>query len=415
MSKLRKGYALITTLFLICFIAMISLSINVHRLNLTSGLKTTGMQDSVNYSINKMCTEVEDKLDISFKNMTYAKKYETHFIDATVTAVDNETATPNGIQYALRKENIKLNIVKDSSDNVTSLELQYPVINDNFVASAVFTEDALSQYHIDNSDISYSLINKSFDSGITGTNPRIYTSNILEDSNSYKVSSEFLSNALFLDLVMENQKYKINYPIVDKPVEEYTGGLKTRITKIPIPKVYKDIFIVFCNRDTGIPTGYMSSNYKGGLNPTTGDVRDSIRKDYSYIRIHKDTFEDVVDYILDYNLPTFERNLPASSKFESGVPYTVTNIMGNVEQEHFKSSSTDTFPLLPLTRVSGTPTLTSEYRSRQYYTADTLPKSFEYSFWKPNTRDYVLKFNVHDNRNNLVKTQTVTRRLNRGD
>lgn len=413
--KKKKGSAIIITLITTLVIGMIVTTLRSARLNLSASIESTEVNQDADVAIRLLMDDVEKNMKKDFTARNFDHKGEFTYIQAETVPVTLSNANSFNTNYRIEGVDTSIEFIKDSYGELSGIELENPVYGTDYINYfAVDTNNNLIYSRVNSSYLSKAQAVKTYNPNYvpSTSKPRVYQNGLLNTQYSYDVATGNLKRALYVDIAENADIYNIKYPLQEKSITKKDDNKTVSKTLIKIPDNFKELYIVFCNEDKALPTGLFSNDYVNSLDITTDDIRDTIRKEYSFIRVYSNRGNIVVESAL----PIFESTMQNSTMIQTNEEYTVTNLKVQdkkndiiIAKDNILNSSTsskiESFLSANVKDVTGEITMTSDNRVRQYYTSTKYPEKITYTIKIPSKRSYKLEYRIFNKNNILVKKQ----------
>lgn len=412
----KKGNLIIVTLITLSIIGVVTMSLRSSRLNLLANLQSNDVLGDSNIATRLLIDDANRILKKDFSPRTLDTSTEYTYTQAEVTPILKETATLLNKSYQLEDQQVTMEFVSTMDNLLETVQIEYPKLGTDYINYFTVDENNnLINNRVNSNYLSKAQVFKTYNQNFNPSNstPRIYKGNILSSQYSYDVSTGNLKKALYVDIKENNELYNIKYPILEQPTIKVSSNMEYAKTIINIPRNFKELYIVFCNEDLPIPTGSFSNDYTQTTDILTDDIRDQIRKKYSYIRIAQKDSEVVVEAVL----PIFEKTVENSISVESSKDYSLANLntqkLRELSQitEHEStinsttSNKTETFQTSLATSLSGDISFTNQGKTKQIYKAKTFPEKIISTIRIPVKREYKLSYRIFNKKNILVTKQ----------
>lgn len=410
--KKRKGNILIYTLLILVLLSIIVMELRVARLNLTENIMSSKTMHNADVATQVMIDDANRSMNDEFYAKTFDYKVDDVYLQAEYTPISLKEADNMNRPYSLDSNDIQLKF-SQIDNNLSNITISYPNFGTDYL-NYFIVDDTNNLYsnRINSTYLSKAQVLKKYTPTLSGSSkPLIYKNDILNRQYSYDINGSNLKKALYVDMIENSDIYNIKYPLYEKGINKTIDNTKYTVSDIAVPTNFKEMYIVFCNEDKALPTGLFASNYGYSTDIITNDVRDSIRLNYSYIRI----FKDLNNFYIENSLPVYEEGFQYSTTVNSDSNIRITNMKANLDKsinsiqvsQYSLDTITGSSSLSDLSdtvnTVMGTISLALGNRARQLIATDKLPNDITYTLKTPATRQYKLSYRIFNSKNILIK------------
>lgn len=395
---------------------MLVVEIRVARLNLTQNIMSSKTMHNSDIAIQMLIDDAYKSMEEEFYAKTYDFKIGDVYLQAEYTPIDLSESSPIDTSYSLNFSDLTLKFNKVSSE-IESIDITYPQFGTDYLNYFVVNSfDELKSNRVNNTYLSKSQVLKKYNKNYSETSyPRLYKGEVLSKQFSINLDAFKLKKALYLDMAESDSIYNIKYPIYEAPTSKTLDNTKYTISNIAIPEDYKEVYIVFCNENKPLPTGLFDDKYTYGTDIATLDVRDNIRRMYSYIRIYKNTNTNKL--VIENSIPIHEQGFQYTTIVGGPVNASITNMKANMDiKEDTVINSNDKLDTVTgenniinqsaaINSVSGLISLATGNRARQIINLDNIPTQITYELKIPTKRQFKISYRIFNSKNILIKSK----------
>ena len=408
----KKGNVILYVLLVLTLLSLLVSEIRVARLNLTENILSSKTMHNADVATQMMIDDANKSIREEFYSKTYDYKVGDVYLQAEYTPITLKEADSLNMPYKLdfTDLNVKFNTVDTI---IESIEVSYPQFETDYLNYfAISDNNELVYNRVNSTYLSKSQITKQLNKNfLADSKPLIYKGDSLNKQYSYDIETTNLKRALYVDIAENDTMYNIKYPLYEQAATKMLSNTKVIISNIKVPINFKELYIVFCNENKPLPTGLFDLSYTYGTDIVTNDVRDNIRRNYSYIRIYKDG----EGLVIENSLPIYEEGFQYNTSVQgntgisirnmkANLPSNLTDIYTDANKLDITTGSNDVNAQSDsINSVEGVISLATGNRARQIITTDKIPNNILYELKVPTSRQYKINYRIFNSKNILIK------------